>query len=76
MRIRTSRRRINCVLLIATITALMASAAAANAWHNPNALRIATAVFITLAAAVEFGMYLYCRRINHQAGERNNRRNE
>ena len=68
MRLNTSRRRINLVLAIAIVTAGMAAGAAFNAWHNPNALRIATAVFITLAAAVEFRMYLYCRRINHQSG--------
>ena len=67
MRLNTSRRRINLVLAIAIVTASMAAGAAFNAWHNPNALRIATSVFITLAAAVEFGMYLYCRRINHQS---------
>ena len=76
MRLNTRRKRINFVLAIATFTTGMVAAAAVNAWHNPNALRIATAVFITLAAAVESGMYLYCRQINHQAVERNNRHNE
>ena len=66
---RPGRRKSNLILMTATITGIIAAISIWQACHGPTPLNVATAIFTSLATAIESGLVPYTRRNEQKTAE-------